>query len=76
MNRYLVLDTLGSGTFGQVVKCRNMETGELVGLKVIKNKPAYTKQSLIEVDILTKVNNIYLNNISKLIKKYLVEYTV
>ncbi len=47
---------LGSGTFGQVVKCKNIETGELVGLKVIKNKPAYTKQSLIEVDILTKVS--------------------
>lgn len=55
LNRYLILDILGAGTFGQVVKCKNIETGEMVALKVIKNKPAYTKQSLIEVDILTHV---------------------
>lgn len=54
-NRYQILDVLGSGTFGQVAKCRNIDTGELVGVKVIKNKPAYTKQSLVEVDILTHV---------------------
>ncbi|CAO3656697.1 unnamed protein product [Mucor hiemalis] len=56
--KYLILDVLGAGTFGQVVKCKNIETGEMVALKVIKNKPAYTKQSLIEVDILTHLNNI------------------
>lgn len=54
-NRYQILDVLGSGTFGQVAKCKNIDTGELVGVKVIKNKPAYTKQSLVEVDILTHV---------------------
>lgn len=52
----MVLDMLGSGTFGQVAKCRNMSTGELVGVKIIKNKPAYLKQSLIEVEILKHVS--------------------
>lgn len=50
--RYIVKEMLGSGTFGQVVKCRVVETGQLVSVKIIKNKPAYLKQSQIEVDIL------------------------
>lgn len=56
--RYQVLDMLGSGTFGQVVKCRNISTGELVGIKVIKNKPAYLKQSMVEVNILKHVSHL------------------
>jgi len=43
---------LGKGTFGQVVKCQNVKTKEIVALKVIKNKPAYYNQSLVEVAIL------------------------
>ncbi|KAI9319672.1 kinase-like domain-containing protein [Dichotomocladium elegans] len=54
--RYIVQEMLGSGTFGQVVKCRVMGTSNTVGIKVIKNKPAYLKQSLIEVDILKHLN--------------------
>ncbi|KAI8996938.1 kinase-like domain-containing protein [Pilobolus umbonatus] len=56
--RYEVIDILGSGTFGQVVKCRNLETGELVAVKVIKNKPAYTKQGRVEIEILSHLNNV------------------
>ncbi|KAI8645160.1 kinase-like domain-containing protein [Parasitella parasitica] len=56
--KYLIIDILGAGTFGQVAKCKNMTTGELVGVKIIKNKPAYTKQSLIEVDILRHLNTV------------------
>lgn len=55
--RYLVLDILGQGTFGQVVKCQNMVTKEIVAVKVIKNKPAYLKQSMMEVSILDHLNN-------------------
>lgn len=50
------MDALGSGTFGQVVKCQNIKTKELIALKVIKNKPAYYNQSLIEVEILDQIN--------------------
>ncbi|CAN6635461.1 dual specificity protein kinase Yak1p [Trichomonascus vanleenenianus] len=55
--RYLVLDVLGQGTFGQVVKCQNMMTKEVVAVKVIKNKPAYLNQSMMEVSILEHLNN-------------------
>jgi serine/threonine protein kinase len=53
--RYLILDILGSGAFGQVVKCRNLKTQEVVAVKVVKNKPAYFKQSMMEVAILEMV---------------------
>jgi dual specificity protein kinase YAK1 len=56
-NRYLILDVLGQGTFGQVVKCQNMKTREIVAVKVIKNKPAYFNQSMMEVTILEMLNN-------------------
>ncbi len=53
--RYTVLDKLGQGTFGQVVKCMEEDTGELVAVKVIKNKPAYTQQGRVERDLLSVV---------------------
>ncbi|KAI9288215.1 kinase-like domain-containing protein [Umbelopsis sp. AD052] len=53
---YRVLDILGQGTFGQVVKCQRISTKELVSVKVIKNKPAYMGQSQLEVEILKKLN--------------------
>ncbi|PKI83452.1 dual-specificity kinase [Malassezia vespertilionis] len=54
--RYLILDVLGQGTFGQVVKCQNMATHEIVAVKVIKNKTAYFNQSMMEVTILETLN--------------------
>ncbi|KAI8146098.1 kinase-like domain-containing protein [Fennellomyces sp. T-0311] len=56
---YIVREMLGSGTFGQVVKCVDTSTGKMVGVKVIKNKPAYLKQSMVEVDILKHLNQRY-----------------
>ncbi len=58
--RYLILDVLGQGTFGQVVKCQNMRTHEIVAVKVVKNKPAYFNQSMMEVAILQLVRNVFL----------------
>lgn len=55
--RYLILDILGQGTFGQVVKCQNMKTHEIVAVKVVKNKPAYFNQSMMEVTILELVRS-------------------
>ena len=54
--RYTVVDMLGQGTFGQVFKCRDEERGVLVAVKVLKNKPSYFKQGLLEVGVLTAVN--------------------
>ena len=54
-HKYRILDMLGSGTFGQVVKCQNVKTNDYVAVKVVKNKTAYHNQSLMEVAILELV---------------------
>jgi dual specificity protein kinase YAK1 len=56
-NRYLILDVLGQGTFGQVVKCQNLRTQEVVAVKVVKNKTAYFNQSMMEVSVLDLLNS-------------------
>ncbi|KAK2796274.1 dual specificity protein kinase yak1 [Onygenales sp. PD_10] len=56
-NRYLILDVLGQGTFGQVVKCQNLKTQEVVAVKVIKNRTAYFNQSMMEVSVLDLINS-------------------
>ncbi|KAI8985048.1 kinase-like domain-containing protein [Pilobolus umbonatus] len=54
--QYRVIEMLGQGTFGQVVKCERISTGELFSVKVIKNKTAYRYQSFKEIGILEKLN--------------------
>jgi dual specificity tyrosine-phosphorylation-regulated kinase 2/3/4 len=39
--RYEILDLMGKGTFGQVVKCECKQKKEMVAIKVIKNKKAF-----------------------------------
>ena len=39
--RFEVLDFLGKGSFGQALKCRDHKTGEIVAVKIIKNKERY-----------------------------------
>ena len=53
---YEVRDVLGSGTFGQVVRCRQKGTGKAAAIKVIKNHPAYFHQAHVEIGILHMLN--------------------
>ena len=57
--KFIVLDLLGTGTFGQVFRCQVSDTKEIVAVKVIKNKPAYHKQGLIENKIVKLLNSTY-----------------
>ena len=56
---FRVLELLGEGTFGQVVKCEDCERRVLRAVKVIKNKPAYYNQALMEIRLLTTLNTQY-----------------
>jgi serine/threonine protein kinase len=72
-NRYLILDVLGQGTFGQVVKCQNLKTQEVVAVKVVKNRTAYFNQSMMEVSVLDLVRpspNLFLELANPLLAKY------
>ena len=50
--RYEIIDTLGKGSFGQVLKCRDHKTGESVAIKIIRNKQRFHHQALVEIKIL------------------------
>ncbi|RYY32713.1 hypothetical protein EON62_05025 [archaeon] len=61
---YVVVDSLGSGSFGTVIKCRIVSEGSLAGgvparvgdvvaLKIVRNHPAYYSQATMEIRVLT-----------------------
>lgn len=50
--RYEIVDVLGKGSFGQVLRCIDYKTGSLVAVKVIRNKQRFHAQALVEVKIL------------------------
>jgi len=54
--RYVVQEMLGQGTFGQVAKCWDAETNNYVAVKVIKNQPAFYQQAIMEVSLLSLLN--------------------
>ncbi|KAL7716022.1 Serine/threonine protein kinase ppk15 [Entamoeba marina] len=55
-SRYRVLCLLGQGAFGQVVKCFDELTKTFVAIKVLKNRPAYYRQGMLEIAILHVLN--------------------
>ncbi|CAD25928.1 SER/THR PROTEIN KINASE (MNB/DYRK SUBFAMILY) [Encephalitozoon cuniculi GB-M1] len=52
--KYMIIDMLGTGTFGQVVRCVGSD-GEEVAIKVVKNQPKYYNYEMNEVRILHKL---------------------
>jgi homeodomain interacting protein kinase len=55
---YDVLEKLGRGTFGQVVRCLKKDTREMVAMKILKSTPSYAKQGQMEVDVLMRLSRI------------------
>ena len=53
--RYEIVDVLGKGSFGQVVRCIDHKTGVLVAIKIIRNKKRFHQQALVEVEILQRL---------------------
>nr|XP_046250828.1 dual specificity tyrosine-phosphorylation-regulated kinase 4 isoform X2 [Scatophagus argus] len=50
--RYEVLEVIGKGSFGQVLKCLDHKNNELVAIKMIRNKKRFHHQALVELKIL------------------------
>lgn len=48
---FRIQSLLGQGTFAQVFQCVHVQTGNLVAIKIVKNKPAYTRQAAVEIDV-------------------------
>ncbi|CAK9100883.1 unnamed protein product [Durusdinium trenchii] len=54
---YELLESLGQGSFGQVLKCQVDQ--RLVALKIIKNRPSYFNQGCIEANVLKRLNSCF-----------------
>ncbi|KAK4058399.1 serine/threonine protein kinase, CMGC, dual-specificity [Microbotryomycetes sp. JL221] len=50
--RYEITDVLGKGSFGQVLQCRDHKTGDMVAIKIIRNKKRFHHQALVEIKVL------------------------
>jgi dual specificity tyrosine-phosphorylation-regulated kinase 2/3/4 len=55
--RYELMDTVGRGAFGQVIKVYDHKRKALGALKIIKNKDNFYKQALVELKILRYVRD-------------------
>lgn len=53
--RYEVLEIMGKGSFGQVLKCFDHKTGQTVAIKIIRNKKRFHAQALVEIKILQEL---------------------
>ncbi|KAK2583988.1 hypothetical protein KPH14_006448 [Odynerus spinipes] len=50
--RYEILEVIGKGSFGQVIRAFDHKTGQHIAIKIIRNKKRFHHQALIEVRIL------------------------
>ena len=64
--RYEILETLGTGNFGQVVSCFDHKENKEIAIKVIRNSKIYRESGYSEVQILSKLAKSG-NNDSKLL---------
>ncbi|XP_014211142.1 serine/threonine-protein kinase Doa isoform X8 [Copidosoma floridanum] len=54
-NRYKILATLGEGTFGKVVKVKDLLMDHIMALKIIKNVEKYREAARLEINALEKI---------------------
>ncbi|XP_026284517.2 dual specificity tyrosine-phosphorylation-regulated kinase 4 isoform X3 [Frankliniella occidentalis] len=50
--RYEILEVIGKGSFGQVIRALDHKTGKHIAIKIIRNKKRFHHQALVEVKIL------------------------
>ncbi|XP_044757536.1 serine/threonine-protein kinase Doa isoform X2 [Coccinella septempunctata] len=53
--RYKILGTLGEGTFGKVVKVKDVDRDHYIALKIIKNVEKYREAAKLEINVLEEL---------------------
>ncbi|XP_037909911.1 dual specificity tyrosine-phosphorylation-regulated kinase 2 isoform X3 [Hermetia illucens] len=53
--RYEVLEVIGKGSFGQVIRALDHKTNQHVAIKIIRNKKRFLNQAVVELDILDEL---------------------
>jgi CDC-like kinase len=54
-NRFKIIATLGEGTFGKVVKVKDLYKNQIIALKIIKNVKKYREAAKLEINVLEKL---------------------
>lgn len=57
-NRFIILQLLGQGTFGKVVKCYDKLNHQYVAIKIIRNIPKYRDAAKIELRVLATLKKL------------------
>jgi len=55
--RYRIKERIGKGSFGQVVRAEDTETGKDVAIKIIKSKKPFLIQAKTEIELLAHLND-------------------
>jgi dual specificity tyrosine-phosphorylation-regulated kinase 2/3/4 len=53
--RYQIIEEIGRGTFGNVVKCRDVKTDTLVAIKILKKSSRIARIAKVEIEIFDKI---------------------
>ncbi|ELP88467.1 protein kinase, putative, partial [Entamoeba invadens IP1] len=59
ISRYKIVDKLGQGMFGQVFKAKDQVRNKDVAIKILKSKFSYFRQGMLEVAMLSLLNDAY-----------------
>ncbi|CAG8554705.1 14001_t:CDS:2 [Acaulospora morrowiae] len=65
---YKILNLLGQGTFGKVVKCLDRSTNRMVAVKIIRAVQKYREASRIEIRVLNALKDQDPNSVNKCIQ--------
>ena len=66
--RYQIESLLGEGTFGKVLKVKDLLSSKFVALKIIKNVQKYREAAKLEINVLSKLSQFDPSNKSKCVK--------
>lgn len=55
--RYEILEVIGKGSFGQVIRALDHNTNEQIAIKIIRNKNRFRRQAIFELKILLDLRN-------------------
>ena len=58
-NKYKVISLIGKGSFGEVFRCLDLQTNQLVAIKILKSQLVYLRQGMLELAILSLLNEYY-----------------